>query len=200
MPDGESGRVHFLRQLQVAGNSLPKSQEIIFYWAWPGEASAVGQAAKYQEQDFTNVRVLKGGVEAGRLRDTRWIEWQRGGQRVESAASASFRHSGTATEIPQGWNLSLRQIVAWLYHFSQHRRKEMTDIRSTVFMSCGQAKGEEEATAKSIGKKLEDLGFNFYIAVQEQTPSRTQREHFSKFKIALRKAVGTELEESIVTW
>jgi len=45
----------------------------------------------------------------------------------------------------------------------------MSDIHSTVFISCGQAKGEEEATAKSIGKKLEDLGFNFYIAVQEQT-------------------------------
>jgi rhodanese-related sulfurtransferase len=45
-------------------NSLPKSQEIIFYWAWPGEASAVGQAAKYLAQGFTNVEVLKGGVEA----------------------------------------------------------------------------------------------------------------------------------------
>jgi rhodanese-related sulfurtransferase len=45
-------------------NSLPKSQEIIFYWAWPAEASAVGQAAKYQAQGFTNVKVLKGGVEA----------------------------------------------------------------------------------------------------------------------------------------
>jgi rhodanese-related sulfurtransferase len=45
-------------------NSLSKSQEIIFYWAWPAEASAVGQAAKYQEQGFTNVKVLKGGVEA----------------------------------------------------------------------------------------------------------------------------------------
>jgi rhodanese-related sulfurtransferase len=50
--------------LQSRAASLPKTQEIIFYWAWPGEASAVGQAAKYREQGFTNVKVLKGGVEA----------------------------------------------------------------------------------------------------------------------------------------
>lgn len=45
----------------------------------------------------------------------------------------------------------------------------MSNIRSTVFISGGQAKGEEEATATAIGKKLESLGFNIYIAVQEQT-------------------------------
>jgi rhodanese-related sulfurtransferase len=28
------------------------------------EASAAGQAAKYREQGFTNVKVLKGGIEA----------------------------------------------------------------------------------------------------------------------------------------
>jgi rhodanese-related sulfurtransferase len=52
--------------LQSRAASLPKTQEIIFYWAWPGEASAVGQAAKYQAQGFTNVNVLTGGVEAWR--------------------------------------------------------------------------------------------------------------------------------------
>jgi hypothetical protein len=45
----------------------------------------------------------------------------------------------------------------------------MDKIRATVFISCGQAKGEEESTAKAIAGKLRDLGFDFYIAVQEQT-------------------------------
>jgi rhodanese-related sulfurtransferase len=57
------GSISFTK-FQPRAASLPKTQEIIFYWAWPGEASAVGQAAKYQEQGFTNVKVLKGGVEA----------------------------------------------------------------------------------------------------------------------------------------
>jgi rhodanese-related sulfurtransferase len=50
--------------LQSRAASLPKTQEIIFYWGWPGDASAVGQAAKYQAQGFTNVKVLDGGVGA----------------------------------------------------------------------------------------------------------------------------------------
>jgi hypothetical protein len=43
------------------------------------------------------------------------------------------------------------------------------DLRGTVFISCGQAKGEEESIAKAVADKLQGLGFDFYIAVQEQT-------------------------------
>ncbi len=43
--------------------SLSKEQEIIFYWAWPKEASAAGRAVKYIEEGFRKVRVLGGGVE-----------------------------------------------------------------------------------------------------------------------------------------
>jgi rhodanese-related sulfurtransferase len=46
MPDAKSGRVHILYHLAVPGGV------------------AAGQAAKYQTQGFTNVTVLKGGVEA----------------------------------------------------------------------------------------------------------------------------------------
>jgi 3-mercaptopyruvate sulfurtransferase SseA len=64
MPEAQSRRFYLsFASFKSRVNSLPKSQEIIFYWAWPGEASAVGQAAKYQAQGFTNVKVLKGGVE-----------------------------------------------------------------------------------------------------------------------------------------
>jgi len=39
-----------------------------------------------------------------------------------------------------------------------------------VFISCGQAKGSDEVeTAAKIGRRLEELGFEYYIAVQEQT-------------------------------
>ena len=43
---------------------LAKDQEVIFYCAWPGEASAAGQAGKYIKDGYTNVTVLKGGVAA----------------------------------------------------------------------------------------------------------------------------------------
>ncbi len=43
---------------------LPKDQEIIFYCAWPAEATSAGQAARYQAQGFANVQALKGGVMA----------------------------------------------------------------------------------------------------------------------------------------
>jgi hypothetical protein len=42
--------------------------------------------------------------------------------------------------------------------------------RATVFISCGQAKGtDEEATASAVASRLRELGFDAYIAVQEQT-------------------------------
>lgn len=42
--------------------------------------------------------------------------------------------------------------------------------RARVFISCGQAKGSEEVeTAAEIGRRLEELGFEYYIAVQEQS-------------------------------
>jgi rhodanese-related sulfurtransferase len=53
-----------LSRFQSQVDSLPKTQEIIFYCAWPAEASAAGQAAKYRGQGFTKVKALKGGVDA----------------------------------------------------------------------------------------------------------------------------------------
>jgi rhodanese-related sulfurtransferase len=44
--------------------SLAKDQEIVFYWAWPKEASAAGQAAKYIAKGYENMKCLAGGVEA----------------------------------------------------------------------------------------------------------------------------------------
>ena len=45
-------------------SSIPKDQEIIFYWGWPKEASAAGQAAKHIAMGHENVKYLAGGVEA----------------------------------------------------------------------------------------------------------------------------------------
>ena len=44
--------------------SLMKDQEIVFYCAWNGEATAAGQAEKYLNEGYTGVKVLKGGVTA----------------------------------------------------------------------------------------------------------------------------------------
>jgi hypothetical protein len=44
------------------------------------------------------------------------------------------------------------------------------DVRARVFISCGQSKGtDEESTATAIASRLQELGFDTYIAVQEQT-------------------------------
>ena len=45
-------------------SSLSKDQEIVFYWGWPGERTAAGQAAKYIDMGYQNVKCLAGGVEA----------------------------------------------------------------------------------------------------------------------------------------
>jgi hypothetical protein len=47
---------------------------------------------------------------------------------------------------------------------------EPINIRATVFVSCGQANGTDEPViANAIAEKLQKLGFDCYIAVQEQT-------------------------------
>ena len=39
-----------------------------------------------------------------------------------------------------------------------------------MFISCGQAKGtDEERIAAEIARRLQELGFDPYIAIQEQT-------------------------------
>src|SRR6266852_3716225 len=44
------------------------------------------------------------------------------------------------------------------------------DQRARVFISCGQSKGSDEReTAAAIAKRLETLGFEPWIAVEEQT-------------------------------
>ena len=43
---------------------LAKNQEMIFYCAWSQEASAAGLAAKLENDGYSNVKVVKGGVEA----------------------------------------------------------------------------------------------------------------------------------------
>ena len=50
-------------EFQSKLSSISKDQEIIFYCAWPNEASAAGLAEKYLNDGYTNLTVLGGGVE-----------------------------------------------------------------------------------------------------------------------------------------
>lgn len=45
-------------------DSFRKDQPIIFYCACPHDEAAKGQVRKYQDEGFTNVSVLEGGVNA----------------------------------------------------------------------------------------------------------------------------------------
>ncbi len=42
-------------------------------------------------------------------------------------------------------------------------------MSARVFVSCGQREGAEREAALKIGRVLEDLGFEYYIAVNEAT-------------------------------
>jgi rhodanese-related sulfurtransferase len=44
--------------------TLPKDREIVFYCAWPHEATAAGQAAALLKMGYPNAKALKGGVDA----------------------------------------------------------------------------------------------------------------------------------------
>jgi hypothetical protein len=49
-------------------------------------------------------------------------------------------------------------------------QNELPEPRARVFISCGQSKGSDEVSiASKIRDRLEELGFDPYIAVQEQT-------------------------------
>ncbi len=53
-----------LHNFQARKDTLRKDQPIIFYCACPHDEAATGQARKYQNEGFTNVKVLEGGVHA----------------------------------------------------------------------------------------------------------------------------------------
>ena len=57
--EGALSHSDFLGQLK----NLPMDQEIVFYCAWPNEASAAGLAEKYLSDGFVNATVLGGGVD-----------------------------------------------------------------------------------------------------------------------------------------
>lgn len=55
--------------------------------------------------------------------------------------------------------------------------------RARVFISCGQSKQSTEVdTARSIAKRLEELGFDPYIAVEEQTLSGLRENLFRRLQ------------------
>lgn len=56
-----------LNELESKIPQLQMDAEIVFYWGWHGDASAVGLAAQYIEKGFQNVMVLEGGIKA-------WVE------------------------------------------------------------------------------------------------------------------------------
>ncbi len=53
-----------LHDFESRKESLPKDQPIIFYCACPHDEAGNGQARKYRNEGFTNVKVLEGGVNA----------------------------------------------------------------------------------------------------------------------------------------
>jgi rhodanese-related sulfurtransferase len=53
-----------LSEFKALQPTLPQDREIVFYCAWPHEASAVGQAVALLKMGYPNIKVLKGGVDA----------------------------------------------------------------------------------------------------------------------------------------
>ncbi len=55
-----------LAELQAQEANLAKDREIIFYCAWPQEATSARRAEEYEAKGFKNVRALRGGFDAWR--------------------------------------------------------------------------------------------------------------------------------------
>jgi hypothetical protein len=57
------------------------------------------------------------------------------------------------------------------------------EVRARVFISCGQSKGSDEVTlARAIGERLRQLGFDHYIAVEEQSLSGLKENIFEQLR------------------
>lgn len=56
------------------------------------------------------------------------------------------------------------------------------DLRAKVFISCGQQKGSERHIADGIKAKLEKLGYEAYVAVQQQTLQGLKENIFRKLE------------------
>lgn len=58
-----------------------------------------------------------------------------------------------------------------------------SERRARVFISCGQAKGtDEEGIAAEIARRVDELGFDPYIAIQEQTLRGLKANIFARLK------------------
>jgi rhodanese-related sulfurtransferase len=53
-----------LREFQQRISAFPKDENVIFYCACPHDETATKQAERFQQQGFTNIQVLEGGVNA----------------------------------------------------------------------------------------------------------------------------------------
>jgi rhodanese-related sulfurtransferase len=53
-----------LTELQAWEDTLGSNQELIFYCACPDDSTAAGRAEEYRRKGFSNVKVLRGGVDA----------------------------------------------------------------------------------------------------------------------------------------
>lgn len=57
------------------------------------------------------------------------------------------------------------------------------ELKAKVFISCGQKKGTDEITiARAIAGRLADLGFEFYIAVEEQSLKGVRENIFAQLE------------------
>lgn len=72
-------RAMSLQEFDSRAEFLPHDHEVIFYCACPHEATSASVAEKYQDEGFTRVKVLLGGIDA----------WKRAGYRVVPAEASS---------------------------------------------------------------------------------------------------------------
>ena len=62
------------------------------------------------------------------------------------------------------------------------------NLQARVFISCGQQKGTDEVEiAHNIAEKLEKMGFEHYIAVEEQTLKGMKENIFQRLRISINK-------------
>ena len=77
------------------------------------------------------------------------------------------------------WELTLKRGVCHVKIIEQISTTE-DRLPARVFISCGQDKGTDEVqVARDIAAEFRKLGFDPYVAVEEQTLRGNQREYIS---------------------
>ena len=89
--------------------------------------------------------------------------------------------ANVGTGIIIGKDIKTGDIKDSLAYSNKEKLQDIGDIKARVFVSCGQSKDEIEV-ARNISRKLSDMGFDPFVALEEQTLKGIKENVFPKLE------------------